>query len=50
MTTELLRPGYSNISCTKEQCAFRDRLMSTELKVSVEKKDKVFLKRPQLFF
>ena len=51
MTTELLRPGYSNISCTEDQCAFSGALMSTELEVLVEKKkDKVFLKRLQLCF
>ena len=38
MTTELLRPGYSNISCTEDQCAFSGALMSTELEVSIEKK------------
>ena len=51
MTTELLRPGCSNISCTQDQCAFSGAVMSTELEVSIEKiKDKVFLKRLQLFF
>ena len=48
MTTELLKPGYSNISCTEDQCAFSGAVMSTELEVSTEKK--VFLKRLQLFF
>ena len=38
MTTELLRPRYSNISCTEDQCAFSGAVMSTELEVSVEKK------------
>ena len=47
MTIELLRPGDSNISCTEGQCAFSS---ATELKVSIEKKDKVFLKRLQLVF
>ena len=50
MTTELLRAGYSNISCTEDQCAFSGAVMSTELEVSIEKRDKVFLKRLQLFF
>ena len=51
MTTKLLRPGYSNISCTHNQCAFSGALMSTELEVSINKKDEVvFLKRLQLFF
>ena len=50
MTTELLRPGYSNISCTKDQYALSGAVMSTELEVSIEKKDKVFLKRQQSFF
>ena len=49
MTIELLRPGYSNISCTEDQCAFSGAVMSTELEVSFEKKDKQFLKRLQLF-
>ena len=40
MTTELLRPGYSNILCTEDQCAFSGPVMSTELEVSIEKKDK----------
>ena len=44
MTTELMRPGYSNISCTKDRCAFSGAVMSTELEVSIEKKkDKAFL-------
>ena len=50
MMTELLRPGYSNISCTEDQCAFRSAVMFTELEVSIEKRDNVFLKRLQLFF
>ena len=50
MTTELVRPGYSNISYTEDQCAFSGAAMSTELEVSIEKKDIVFLKRLQLFF
>ena len=50
MMTELLRPGYLNISCTEDQCAFSVAMISTELEVSIEKKDKVFLKRPQLVF
>ena len=50
MTTELLRSDCSNISCTEDQCAFSGVVMSTELEVSIEKKDKVSLKRPQLFF
>ena len=45
MTTELLRPGYSNISCTEDKCAFSSEMMSTELEVSIEKKDNVFFKR-----
>ena len=51
MTTELLRPGYSNILCTEDQCEFSIAVMSTELEVSIEKnKDKVFFKRLELFF
>ena len=50
MTTEPLKPGYSNISCTEDQCAFSGAVMSTELEVSIEKKDIAFLKRLQLFF
>ena len=43
--------GYSDISCTVDQCALSGAVMSTELEVSIErKKDKVFLKRLQLFF
>ena len=43
MTTEFLRiSGYSNISCTEDQCAFSGAVMSTELEVSIEKKDKMF--------
>ena len=37
MTTELLRPGYSNILCTEDQCVFSGAVMSTELEVSMEK-------------
>ena len=49
--TELLKPGYLNISCTEDQCAFSGVVRSTELEVSAEKnKDKVLLKRLQLFF
>ena len=48
MTTELLRPGNSNISCIEDQCAFSGALMFNELEVLIEKK--VFLKRLQLFF
>ena len=32
MTTELLRSGYSNISCTEDQCAVSGVVISTELK------------------
>ena len=43
MTTELLRrPGYSDISCPEDQCAFSGAVMSTELEVSIGKKDSVF--------
>ena len=49
MTGEFPRPGYSNILCTEDQCTFRGAVMSTELEVTIEKKDKVFLKRLQLF-
>ena len=38
MTTELLRAGCSNISCTEDQCAFSGAGMSTQLEVSIEKK------------
>ena len=38
MKTELLRPGYSNNSCTEDQYAFSGAVMSTELEVSTEKK------------
>ena len=38
MTTELLRPRYSNISCTEDECAFSDAVMSTKLAVSIEEK------------
>ena len=47
---EILRPGYLNISCIEDRCAFSGAVMSTELEVSIEKKDNVFLKSPQLFF
>ena len=50
MPTELLRPGYSNILCTEDQCAFSGAVMSTELKVSIEKKDSVFEKTIFLTF
>ena len=40
MTTELVRPGYSNISCIEDQCAFSGAVISTELKLSIEKKIK----------
>ena len=44
MTTELLRPDHSNISCTEDQCAFGGAVMSTELEDSIKKKDSVFEK------
>ena len=50
MTTELLRPGYSNISCIEDEGAFSSAVMSTELEAQLRKKDKVFLKRLKLFF
>ena len=37
-TTELLRPGCLNISCTEDQCAFNGAVMSTELELLIEKK------------
>ena len=37
MTTELLRPGYLNISYTEDQCAFGGAVMSTELEVLIDK-------------
>ena len=50
MTTELLRPGYSNISCTEDQCIF-SAVMSTELEVSFQKKrSSVFETKLQLPF
>ena len=48
MTTELLRPSYSNISCTEDECAICGEVMSTELEVSIAKK--AFFTRLQLFF
>ena len=39
MTTELPRSGYSNISCIEDQGAFSGAVMSTELEVSIEKKE-----------
>ena len=38
MTTALLRPDYSNISRTEDQCAFSGAVMSIELEVLIEKK------------
>ena len=49
MKTELLRPGYSNISCTEDWCSFGGSVMSTELEVSTEKKS-VFEKTTIIFF
>ena len=37
MTTELLTPGYSNISCTEDQCGFSGAAMSTEMEVRLRK-------------
>ena len=50
MTTELLRLGYSNTSCTEDQCAFSGAVMSTELEVSVEKKDKSVFGKTTIIF
>ena len=51
MTTELLRSGYSSISCTEDRCTFIGAVMPTELQVLIlRKKDKMFLKKLQLFF
>ena len=38
MMTELVRPGYLNISCTEDQFAFSGAVISTEMEVSIEKK------------
>ena len=43
MMTELLRPGYSNISCTEDQCAFSGVAMLTELEVLIEKTDPIVI-------
>ena len=46
-----MRRDYSNISSAEDQCEFSGALMSTdELEVQLRKKDKVFLKKLQLFF
>ena len=50
MMAELLRPGYSNISFTEDQCAFSSAVMSTKLEVSIEKKNSVFEKTEVIFF
>ena len=39
MRKELLKLGYSNISYIEDQCAFSSVVISTELEVSIEKKD-----------
>ena len=49
MTTELLRPSYSNISCTEDYYAFSGAVMSTELEASIEKKDGVLEKTTIIF-
>ena len=49
MTTELMRSGYSNISCTEDQCALSSAVMSNELEVSIEKKDEVFFEKTTIF-
>ena len=50
MTTELMRLGYSNISCTEDQCVFSGTVMSTELEVLIEKKiQSVFEKTTVIF-
>ena len=41
MTTELLRPGYPNVSCTEDHCAFSVAVMSTEMEVAIKKKVQV---------
>ena len=38
------------IQISKDQCAFSGALMSTELEVSIEKKDKVFSKKTTIIF
>ena len=50
MTAELLRPGYSNISCTENQCAFSGALISTEMEVSIEKKRQSVFEKTTIIF
>ena len=50
MTTELLKPGYSNMSCTEDECASTGAVMSTELEVSIEKKDSVVVENTEIIF
>ena len=49
MTTELLTPGYSNISCTEDQWGFSGAVMSTEMEVQLRKRDRVFEKITIIF-
>ena len=37
MTTERLRPGYSDILSTEDQCTSSGAVMSTELETSIQK-------------
>ena len=52
MTTELLRPGYSNISRTEDQCAFSGAsdVHWVRRKKKLRKKDSVFEKTTVIFF
>ena len=48
MTTELLRPDYSNISCTEDQCALSGAVMSTERKetyISIQREHSIPFKQ-----
>ena len=50
MTTELLRPGYSNFSCTEDQWAFSGAVMSTEWEATIEKKDKSVFEKTTIIY
>ena len=48
MTTEILRPGYSNISCTENRCVFSGAALGW--KFQPQKKDKSVFEKTTNFF
>ena len=48
--TELLRPGYLNISCTEDHRAFSGAVMSIELKFKLRKRRGSVFEKARMIF